>query len=258
MSAATPTAARSETLGESLAATSYVGLRLVPSLADPHFICRQDLLRLIERLAPRVEGKLFDFGCGGAPYKPLFSKVSRYVAADVTAGPNVDLLLGFDGNTGEPDASYDFVFSTQVLEHVPDPERYLSECRRILRPGGRILLTTHGMFEEHGCPSDYYRWTAHGLRRALERSGFLVEENYKLSAGIRGCIQNLHTSVAWLLCPEYRVLHRLLAIVRRIYAWLAVPVGNWVAERAPAQAIVSENDVSGIYLGVAIVARKLG
>ena len=256
MSAATPAATRTTALGETLAAASYLDRRRKPSLADAHYICRKDLLSLIERVAPRVEGKLFDFGCGGAPYKPLFTTATRYVAADVTAGPNVDLLLRPDGGTGEPDASYDFVFSTQVLEHVADPDRYLAECWRILKPGGQILVTTHGMFEEHGCPSDFYRWTAHGLRRAIEKAGFTVEENFKLSGGIRGCIQNLHTSVAWLLCPEYRGLHLLLAMMRRIYAWFAVPVGNWVAERAPAQAIVSEDDVSGVYLGVATLARK--
>jgi SAM-dependent methyltransferase len=41
-----------------------------------------------------------------------------------------------------PDGALDFVISTMVMEHVPDEESYLDEMRRVLKPGGRIYLTT--------------------------------------------------------------------------------------------------------------------
>lgn len=40
-----------------------------------------------------------------------------------------------------PDASFDLVLSSDTLEHVPDPDAAFRECRRVLRPGGRLLLT---------------------------------------------------------------------------------------------------------------------
>ena len=52
-----------------------------------------------------------------------------------------------------------------------DPALYLSECFRVLRPGGRMLLSTHGMFVYHPDPDDYWRWTCAGLQHVVERGG---------------------------------------------------------------------------------------
>src|SRR5205823_2015302 len=50
----------------------------------------------------------------------------------------------------------------------------LSECLRVLRPGGRMLLSTHGVFPYHPDPVDLWRWTCEGLRREVEQVGFEV------------------------------------------------------------------------------------
>jgi len=55
---------------------------------------------------------------------------------------NLNFFL-FDGyNTNKPSNSYDVVISADVLEHVPDPKRYLNECYRILKDNGVLILTT--------------------------------------------------------------------------------------------------------------------
>jgi SAM-dependent methyltransferase len=94
------------------------------------------------------------------------------------------------------------VISTQVLEHVPNPAHYVAECFRVLKPGGSLLLTTHGVFHDHGCPYDFQRWTADGLRRLIEESGFRVDEVKKLTCGPRALCSLIHQGISTLRAPK--------------------------------------------------------
>jgi SAM-dependent methyltransferase len=119
-------------------------------------------------------GRVLDYGCADVPHRRFFSPGADYVAADLPGNPQATLVILPDGTLDEPDESFDVVLSTQVLEHVSDPELYLSECHRLLRPGGRMLLSTHGMMVFHPDPVDYWRWTCEGLQRAVHDAGFEV------------------------------------------------------------------------------------
>jgi SAM-dependent methyltransferase len=203
-----------------------------------------------------VEGELFDYGCGGSPYRHLFAHCRKYVGADVTPGPTVDCLLNTNGLTQERSTTYDAVLSSQVLEHVDDPTQYLTECFRILKPGGCLLVTTHGMFEEHGCPYDFHRWTSRGLEHTLEAEGFQIIESLKVTTQIRGSIQLLHKFVTHLRCPERRLLHLLFAVIRKLYSWIGIPFLNRLGRSFEHQGIVAGSSQSPVYLGVAVVAVK--
>jgi SAM-dependent methyltransferase len=142
-----------------------------------HYIAA--LPRTLEELSrdlgvPRT-GRILDYGCADVPYRGFFPSEAEYVAADLAGNPDATLILNPDGSVPCDDGTFDAVFSTQVLEHVEDPALYLSECFRALRPGGRLLLSTHGVFPYHPDPDDYWRWTCAGLRRAVGDAGFEVE-----------------------------------------------------------------------------------
>lgn len=244
-------------LGAALASPEYLAKRLAPGLREGDYLILSDVNALVLKLAPEFQGDVFDYGCGGAPYEPLFARCRSYVKADVVPGPRVDRLLGSDGLTQEADASYDWVFSTQVLEHVPDPAAYLAECRRLLRPGGQLLLSTHGLFPEHGCPYDFQRWTADGLVRAARVAGFEVLAGGKLTAGVRGAVQLLHHCVWGLRPPPGSGLWgALLGFGRKLHGWIGVPLGNLLADRFRCQALVPPNDPSTVYVGVYVHARR--
>lgn len=128
--------------------------------------------------APAARGVLLDFGCGGQPYRALFEPlVSRYIGADVAPAAGVALDVSFI--PGErlllPDASVDTVLSTQVLEHVVDPSFYLRECRRLLEPSGRLIITVPMQWRHHEVPYDYLRFTRYGIVSLLENAGFEVD-----------------------------------------------------------------------------------
>ena len=243
-------------LGVGLANDVYLRHRVAPRLGDINYLYLTDLLAVTKRFAAKVEGDLFDYGCGGSPYRYLFAHTRKYVGADVTPGPTVDRLLNADGQTQELSDVYDAVLSSQVLEHIGNPGQYLAECFRILKPGGCLLVTTHGMFEEHGCPYDFHRWTSRGLEQAAEAVGFQVVESLKLTTQIRGSIQLLHKFVTHLRCPERRLLHFVFAVIRKAYSWMGIPLFNRLGRSFEQQGIVAGADQSSVYLGVAVIACK--
>jgi 2-polyprenyl-3-methyl-5-hydroxy-6-metoxy-1,4-benzoquinol methylase len=118
--------------------------------------------------------RILDYGCADVPYRHFFPADAEFVAADLPGNPHATLQLNPDATVPVEADSFDAVVSTQVLEHVADPGLYLAECFRVLRPGGRLLLSTHGMFIYHPDPIDYWRWTCAGLRHVIEDAGFEV------------------------------------------------------------------------------------
>ncbi len=104
-----------------------------------------------------------------------------------------------------PDASFDVVTNTGVLEHVDDPERALGEIARVLRPGGRALCAAIGLHDHRAndpgagftpwsflsYPADEWarfernayhqnRWRAADFRRACERLGLVLERSWSV------------------------------------------------------------------------------
>ena len=61
----------------------------------------------------------------------LASKLGLYSALHLAQGDAIP----------EPDASFDFVFSNSVLEHIPNLHAVLDEIARVVRPGGRVVAT---------------------------------------------------------------------------------------------------------------------
>lgn len=138
----------------------------------------RELPRAIKRLVDELElarsARVLDYGCADLPYRHLFGDVD-YVAADLPGNPKAEIEISSDGRLDVlNDEGFDVVLSTQVLEHVSDPRVYLNECYRLLRPGGRLLLSTHGLMVYHPDPDDYWRWTCAGLREQVNRAGFEV------------------------------------------------------------------------------------
>jgi SAM-dependent methyltransferase len=154
--------------------------RLNPSRWNGRYYVLQRLAQAMRRVAddhvaPSPARVLVDLGCGDTPYRALLAPlVGRYLGVDLPGNPAADMCLRADGSAPLPDASADIVLSTQVLEHVADPRAYLDECRRLLRPGGRLILSTHGVWKYHPHPDDFWRWTSAGLVRTIESAGFQI------------------------------------------------------------------------------------
>lgn len=125
----------------------------------------------IAGLGLRDGQRVLDFGCAERPYHDCFPAGVEVVGADLPGNAVADVHVVRDGSVPEASGSFDAVLSTQVLEHVAEPAVYLAESARLLRPGGQLLLSTHGYFFFHPDPVDYWRWTGAGLRKVVEDAG---------------------------------------------------------------------------------------
>lgn len=125
-----------------------------------------------------VTGRLLDIGCGLKPYGAMFAPyVTEHVGVDHPDSPHsrasVDILAtAYD--IPLPDASFDTILMSEVLEHLEQPAEALAECFRLLKPGGKLLLSTPMVWTLHEEPRDFYRFTPYGLRYLLDRTGFAV------------------------------------------------------------------------------------
>ena len=87
------------------------------------------------------KGRVIDLGCGTAPYKHDILKIAdEYIGVDWESSlhdqSQVDVFADLCKPLPFPDEHADTVVSFQVLEHLPEPELFLSECYRILKRGG--------------------------------------------------------------------------------------------------------------------------
>ncbi|WPU93555.1 methyltransferase domain-containing protein [Mucilaginibacter sabulilitoris] len=154
--------------------------RLKPTLFSTRYVhltkLRDATLKVMNELT--VNNKqltLIDFGCGDMPYRSVIEPmVGKYIGVDLDLNPLAEHHIDFDSKTTLPDNYCDIILSNQVLEHVDSPHSYLSEALRILKPGGKIILTTHGYWYYHPTPYDYWRWTSAGLKKTIEAEGFKV------------------------------------------------------------------------------------
>lgn len=174
-------------LSEKLSNAEYNRERFAPEFKDNFYVHLSDVRMFLDSYKDDTFERLLDFGCGGSPYRPLF-KAKSYIRADHVDCGNLDYMITAEGKIEMPDNSCDVVLSTQVLEHVIAPSKYLSEAFRVLRPGGKLILTTHGIWEDHGVPYDFRRWTYDGLNRELEEVGFQVTKLARLTTGPRAIV----------------------------------------------------------------------
>jgi SAM-dependent methyltransferase len=147
------------------------------SAKDPYYIATYFIKNDIQNIAIKfANGRLLDIGCGNKPYALYFKEViDEYVGCDIVQSSEniVDYIcpanqLCFD------DASFNTVFSTQVLEHVADSKGMIKEAYRVLNKGGHVLFTVPFSWELHEEPYDFFRFSKYGLKALFEEQGFEI------------------------------------------------------------------------------------
>jgi SAM-dependent methyltransferase len=221
-------------------------------LVNPYHLSRGALWREMAQLAPAAgTGRLLDVGCGSRPYRSLF-QVAEYVGLEYdTPGNRAEKTaeLWYDGGRFPCDSqSFDIVLCNQVLEHVFEPKAFLGEIARVLRPGGRLLLTVPFVWDEHEQPHDFARYSRFGLRHLLGQAGLGISTHRTTLADGRALAQlfgaMLHKRLALGLPP---------ALYHPVSLAIAFPLN--LCGTTLARLIPSSGD---LYLDHVLLARKDG
>ena len=115
-------------------------------------------------------GQMLEIGGRPNPRQADFSEFD-YHALDLEEAPGagVQVAVGDITNCPHlPDASYDFIFSLDVFEHIDKPWLAAQEIQRLLRPGGVAMHSTLFSWRYHPCPIDYWRYSAEGLKSLFD------------------------------------------------------------------------------------------
>lgn len=152
---------------------------------NPFYFARAGLRDAMMELAPNLSGRLLDVGCGTKPYYKLFF-ADVYIGLDIDNDASRQRGIAdyfYDGQVFPfADESFDSILCNQVLEHVFNPDEFLKEIARVMKPAGKLLLTVPFVWDEHEQPYDYARYSSFGLRVLLEKQGFKVMQHKKLGA----------------------------------------------------------------------------
>lgn len=95
-------------------------------------------LERFRMVLPWIQGRLLDIGCGD---NVLVEAYGSGIGADIVNWGQVDVLLPGDGTLPFASQSFDTVTILAALNHIPERERLLTECYRVLTPNGRLIIT---------------------------------------------------------------------------------------------------------------------
>jgi SAM-dependent methyltransferase len=182
---------------------------------------------------PSQNAVVLDIGCGHKPYADLFEGCVHIGLNNSAEDASPD-LVGDACRLPIASASVDLVFCTQVLEHVPQPWLLLKECRRVLKPGGWLVLSAPFYWPLHEEPYDFFRYTRHGLERLAREAG-LVDFRLRADGGdyARFCLSAIQVLPRWLDIPLRIPLNLLGLVLDRAFHRTRLPANYTISAQAP-------------------------
>jgi SAM-dependent methyltransferase len=213
---------------------------------NPFYFARKGLHQHIIALASHVKGRVLDVGCGSKPYRTLF-QASEYLGMEIS-DRNKDADCYYDGNRFPfQEREFDSVITSEVLEHIFNPNMFLSEINRVLKKGGILLLTVPFVWDEHEQPYDYARYSSFGLRHLLEQNGFVIIEHRKSINDIRVIFQMINTYIYKKTTPDTFKLNPIAMLMLMAPINVIGVILGWI--------LPCNND---LYLDNIILAQKIG
>lgn len=136
------------------------------------------------------KSKVLDVGCGQQPYRRLIESFDyNYFSADIAQNSQntVNFIINLEESLPDDllaDGPFDMILATEVIEHVQKLEYCFENFRKLLAPGGQLLVTCPFVFPLHEEPFDFWRPTPYALSELSNQAGFKILQLEKLGSSI--------------------------------------------------------------------------
>jgi SAM-dependent methyltransferase len=146
-------------------------------------------MQRVRKVVPKTRKVVLDFGGGTGPYKQhICDPGDAYIVLEVDLSSDAvrrnvrqhQYVIGDGHESLFQQHVFDVICMFEVLEHVHNPFRIVSNCGRWLKPGGILVLSTPQYWHVHGWPNDYFRYTIHGLRELARCAGMDVVDYWPM------------------------------------------------------------------------------
>jgi ubiquinone/menaquinone biosynthesis C-methylase UbiE len=122
------------------------------------------LNEVVSSIPSSEKNVVLSVGAGGDVSELIGRRIgARVTEVDIDPARKPDIVADVCDMNMFADQSVDVIFMVEVLEHVKTPQRALDEMHRVLKPGGRLFLSTPFILPIHDAPYDFYRYTQFGL-----------------------------------------------------------------------------------------------
>jgi len=162
--------------------------------------------------------EIVDIACGTKPYFPLFKgKAQEYIGLDIEKSKAVDIVSSAE-KLPFADNQFDVALCTQALEHIRDYQAAVDEMYRTLKLNGIAFLSTIGVWEIHGAPHDYWRFTEWGLREVFNK--YKEVEVIKNGGAVLCFFQILNIYLYKLnKYPLINLIAKLMTVINNLLGW---------------------------------------
>jgi len=138
---------------------------------------RKMLDKLLENNIHHFQGVVLDIGGRDrGRFKKPKNRVKQWIFADIDEKHHPDVVLDVTDMGKLENESIDTICANELFEHVNYPEKGISECHRILKRDGTMIISAPFLFSIHADPCDYQRWTEEKWKLVLKDAGFQIEK----------------------------------------------------------------------------------
>jgi SAM-dependent methyltransferase len=183
----------------------------------PQWFAFQYAERNLRASCAQLSGTVLDVGCAHCKPKAYLPPDAVYVGLDYYStavdwyGTRPD-IFGDAQELPLLDESIEHALLLDVLEHLPDPQRCLSELNRVIKPGGTLTIHVPFLYPLHDEPLDFHRWTKHGLRNAATRNGYRVALESESGHPLETAALNMNIALSKSIINWFQGKNPLLAV----------------------------------------------